>query len=318
MNDEQKQNLELLAGRFDEWLAAINMAEKTQISYRHDIKEFFHWVIENLPLNAIQEITPAHLYQYQIALYNYEREDKGRLAVKTQSNKLAAIKKFFSWLVEIQQLAYDPAAGLKLPKCRRALPVVLTKTEARQLIEAIPEGEPMGIRDRAIIEMLYSTGMRKGELLALTIYDVNLAAGTITIKQAKNNSSRVVPITTSVGATLRQYLGEVRPKLVKAKGAGELFVSMRSGRGLDDKDIIYIVRRAAERAGIKKHISPHTLRHSCATHLLKGKADIRQIQRLLGHQRLSTTEIYARVEVSDLRKVLERCHPREKKRCSKR
>jgi site-specific recombinase XerD len=191
---------------------------------------------------------------------------------------------------------------------------VLTKSEARRLIEATPTTKPRDIRDRAILETLYATGIRRAELIALTIYDADLQTATLRIEHGKGNTKRVVPLTQSAIAALKLYLEEARALFVQEAGQVRLFVSTRSGGPLDDDDIVRIVAKAANRAGIRKHVTPHTLRHTCATHLLKGRADIRQIQKLLGHRRLSSTEVYTRVELSDLHEVIARCHPREKQK----
>jgi integrase/recombinase XerD len=313
-----------MAGRFSEWLQAINYSPKTRVNYTRDVKVFLDWLSDNTSINSLVDVTPAHLQQYQIALYNFERIDEDeatkekeakRLSVGTQANRLAAVRKFFSWLLSEQQIAYNPATTLQLPKQPQRLPRgVLTKSEARRLIEATPTTKPRDIRDRTILETLYATGIRRAELLGLTIYDADLQTATLRIEHGKGGRERVVPLTQSAIAALKLYLEEARGLFAREAGQVRLFVSTRSGGPLDDDDIVRIVRKAATRAGIKKHVTPHTLRHTCATHLLKGRADIRQIQKLLGHRRLSSTEVYTRVELSDLAEVIARCHPREKRK----
>jgi site-specific recombinase XerD len=334
MNESQQQRLKIMAERFSEWLEAINYSPKTRVNYTRDVKVFLDWLADNTPVNSIAEVTPAHLQQYQIALYNFERHNENgsspsvsagaasatkekeakRLSVGTQANRLAAVRKFFSWLLSEQQIAYNPASTLQLPKQPHRLPRgVLTKSEARRLIETTPTTKPRDIRDRTILEVLYATGIRRAELLGLTIYDADLQTATLRV-DGKGNRTRIVPLTQSAIAALKLYLEEARAVFAHEAGQVRLFVSTRSGGPLDDDDIVRIVRKAATRAGIKKHVTPHTLRHTCATHLLKGRADIRQIQKLLGHRRLSSTEVYTRVELSDLAEVIARCHPREKQR----
>lgn len=331
MNESQRQRLKLMAERFSEWLEAINYSPKTRVNYTRDVKRFLDWLAENTAINSIVEVTPAHLQQYQIALYNFERHDdhepatkektaaveaheSKRLSVGTQANRLAAVRKFFSWLLSEQQIAYNPASTLQLPKQPQRLPRgVLTKAEARRLIEATPTTKPRDIRDRAILETLYATGIRRAELIASTIYDADLQTATLRVT-GKGRRERTVPLTQSAIAALKLYLEEARGIFAREAGQVRLFVSTRSGGPLDDDDIVRIVRKAAHRAGIRKHVTPHTLRHTCATHLLKGRADIRQIQKLLGHRRLSSTEVYTRVELSDLHEVIARCHPREKQK----
>jgi integrase/recombinase XerD len=224
------------------------------------------------------------------------------------------VRKFFSWLTAEQQIAYNPASALQPPKQPHRLPTnVLTRTEAKRLIESTPTTRPRDIRDRAILEVLYSTGIRRAELIGLTIYNVDFDNATLRIEHGKGGSTRIVPLTESACAALKLYLEEARSRFVNEPRQVRLFVSSRSGGSLDDADIVRIVKKAAARAKIKKPITPHSLRHACATHLLRGRADIRQIQKLLGHRRLASTEVYTHVEISDLREVISRCHPREKK-----
>ena len=312
--------MDLLAERFDEWLAAINYSPKTRVNYLRDVKGFISWLADSISVASIVEVTPAHLQQYQMAIYNYERTgsdnaDKKRLAVGTQACRLAAVRKFFSWLAAEQQIAYNPASALQPPKQPQRLPTnILTRSEARRLIESTPTDKPRDIRDRAILDVLYSTGIRRAELIGLNIYDVDFDNATLRIEHGKGDATRIVPLTESARSALKLYLEEARSVFARETTQTRLFVSSRSGGPLDDADIVRIVEKAARRAKIKKHITPHTLRHTCATHLLKGHADIRQIQKLLGHRRLSSTEVYTHVEISDLREVISRCHPREKKR----
>jgi integrase/recombinase XerD len=322
MNEAQRQRMDLLAERFDEWLGAINYSPKTRVNYLRDVKGFISWLADNTSVASIVEVTPAQLQQYQMAIYNYERSvvpasaggDKKRLAVGTQACRLAAVRKFFSWLAAEQQIAYNPASALQPPKQPQRLPAnVLTRSEAKRLIESTTTTRPRDIRDRTILEVLYSTGIRRAELIALTIYDVDFDNAMLRIERGKGGATRIVPLTESARSALKLYLEGARGAFARETTQTRLFVSSRSGGPLDDADIVRIVEKAARRAKIKKHITPHTLRHTCATHLLKGKADIRQIQKLLGHRRLSSTEVYTHVEISDLREVIFRCHPREKK-----
>lgn len=322
--------MDLLAERFDEWLGAINYSPKTRVNYLRDVKGFISWLADNTSVASIVEVTPAQLQQYQMAIYNYERSvvpasagpvaqasacvEKRRLAVGTQACRLAAVRRFFSWLAAEQQIAYNPASALQPPKQPQRLPTnILTRSEARRLIESTPTDKPRDIRDRAILDVLYSTGIRRAELIGLTIYDLDFDNATLRIEHGKGNATRIVPLTESARSALKLYLEEARGVFARETTQTRLFVSSRSGGPLDDADIVRIVEKAARQAKIKKHITPHTLRHTCATHLLKGKADIRQIQKLLGHRRLSSTEVYTHVEISDLREVISRCHPREKK-----
>jgi integrase/recombinase XerD len=317
MNEGEKQKLELLRQRFLEWMEAVNYSPKTRVNYARDMRLFLEWIAGETEIQGVAEVTSAHIQQYQLALFQQEGravEGEARpLSLGSQANKLAAVKKFFQWLLAEGMLAHNPSAALEFPKRGRPLPRnVLTPEEARRLIEATPIKKPRDIRDRALIEVLYATGIRRAELIALTIYDLDLLTASLKVERGKGDFTRIAPLTNSAMAALKLYLDEARSVYAKHATQVSLFVSSRSGGPLDDDDIVRIVQKAAKRAGIAKHITPHTLRHSLATHLLQGHADIRQIQKLLGHRRLTSTEIYTHVEISDLQEVIARCHPREK------
>jgi site-specific recombinase XerD len=319
MTETQKQKLELLRARFQEWLEAVNYSPRTRSDYDRQVRDFFAWIAENTTACSVTDIAPAFVQQYQIALCQPSQKDDGTtgktLSLSAQAGKLAAIKTFFNFLVRTGQLAHNPASNIQPPKVPRSLPRdILTPLEARRLLESTPTQKPQDIRDRAILEVLYATGIRRGELLALSIYDVNLTSATLRIEQGKGNQTRIVPLTLSAQAALKLYLSEARKKWASSSSQSALFISTHSGSSLSGNDIKLIINKAVKRSGIKKRVTPHTLRHSCATHLLQGKADIRHIQKLLGHRRLSTTEIYTHVEISDLQEVIARCHPREAKR----
>lgn len=317
--ENQQQKLELLRNRFLEYLQALNYSPFTLVNYGHDVELFLDWLIKNTSLNSIADVTSSHLSQYQISLYQYEFDDpksleKKRLSIGGQMNKLAAMKRFFLWLWQEGLIVHNPSSAIQMPKQPKTLPKnILTPAEAKRMLEIIPTKTPIDIRNRAILEVMYATGIRRAELISLSIYDVDMQTGIIRIEHGKGDETRIVPLTENAKNILKLYLAESRPVFATNPKNLRLFVSANSGGKMDNADIGRIVREAAQSAGIKKHITPHTLRHSCATHLLKGKADIRQIQKLLGHRRLSSTEIYTHVELSDLAEVISRCHPREKK-----
>jgi integrase/recombinase XerD len=318
MDDGQKRQLELLAGRFEEWMEAAGYSPKTRANYSRETRRLITWLAENTAISTVADVLPSHLGQYQVSLYQLEIEKGGkrrRLSSGAQAGALAAARKFFTWLGRERLVAVNPASGLELPRKVKRLPAgIPTPAEVRRMLESIPTERPRDLRDRAILETLYGTGLRRAELLNLALYDLNLDAGTLHVRLGKGGHDRIIPLVDPLKVTLKRYLDEARPKLAKA-GEAHLFVSSRAGGGeLDPSDIARIVTKAARKAGIPKPITPHALRHGCATHLLKGGADIRQIQKLLGHRRLSSTEVYTHVEVSDLAQVLARCHPRGKKR----
>ena len=231
------------------------------------------------------------------------------LTLRTQAARLSAVKAFLRFLHSQGYLLLDPAAGVDLPRIHRPLPQVLSEEETRALLEA-PAG-PLALRDRAILEMLYGTGLRNSELGTLRLTAVDRRRSELRVVEGKNGQSRVVPLGEEALFHLTRYLDELRPQLVARQAdAGFVFVSRR-GRSLARNSIGAVVHQAARRAGLERKVFPHLLRHSCATHMLGRGAGIRHLQLLLGHATLAATQVYTHVEVSDLRQVLLRCHPRE-------
>jgi integrase/recombinase XerD len=266
LTETQKLKLELLRNRFLEWLAALNYSPLTLTNYGRDVRRFLDWLETNIQLHSLTDLTAAHLQQYQIAVSQIEIENektgtKKRLSIGAQTNKLAALRKFCGWLWQEGYLAYNPASALQLPKAGHQLPKnVLTPAEARRLIEATPTVQPRDIRDRAILETLYSTGLRRAELLALSIYDVDWQSESIRVEHGKGDEMRLVPLTASTKAALKLYLDEVRPRYANKAGQIFLFVSSRSGSQLSGDDIRRIVTKAAKKSQYQK--THHAARHS--------------------------------------------------------
>ncbi len=319
MTEREKEKFELLRGRFIEWMEASGYAPRTRVNYGHDVRELVEWLAENTEVSKIAEVTSGHIHQYRLWLYQTQARltwgERRRLCAGTQARKLAAIKTFFRWLVAEGGLLSNPTSNVAPARTPRRLPRnILTVEEAQRMIECTPIEKEIDIRARAVLEVLYGTGLRRNEVINLKLRHVDLSEMILMVEQGKGRADRVLPITQSVKTALLLYISEARPKWIKTTEQDYLFVSACSGGPLDPDDIARIVEEAAQRAGIEKHVSPHSLRHSCATHLLKGGADIRQIQKLLGHRAMSSTAIYTQVEIGDLKEVISRCHPREKKR----
>lgn len=261
----------------------------------------------------ITEVSGETLHQFQLRLYNQPGKRGAVLSLTTQKHVLVIVRQFFRWLVRQGQILADPSSGLVLPRQKKLLPrVVMTQREVERVLMQPNVDTPLGLRDRAMMELLYATGLRSAEIRSLKMYDVDREEGEVRVREGKGGKDRVVPLGEVAGVYVGEYLSEARPGLVHVDGdEGYLFVS-RNGKRLDGSALIRVVKECATMAGIKKHVTPHTFRHTCATHLLKGRADIRHIQVLLGHNSLDTTQIYTRVEVGDLKRELKRCHPRER------
>ena len=300
------ERLALLPEKLDEAMALSGLAATTRPPYRRALRDLIVWLGAQ-GITNLAEVTRDVMAGYRLHLQSRQSQRGLPLAMTTQLGALAGLRFFFSWLVRTGVLLVDPLAHLPNPRAPQRLPRVLRVSEAAHLLRSLPETE-VGLRDKALLELLYGTGMRRAELAALMLGDVDLAQGTILIRQGKGGKDRVVPLGKKAQETLTAYLDHVRAKW--AHGESDAVLLVQAGRPLTPGYVTLRVKKLGQRAGV--FVRPHILRHTCATHLLKGHADIRHIQRLLGHKSLQTTERYTRVEVSDLRKVISRCHPRER------
>jgi integrase/recombinase XerD len=287
----------------------VRFAPATVPNYVRYVRQLIHWLDERGPgLNAVRA-TDLHAYQSHLVA---RRKDDGKpFSSGHHVNQVKAIKGFFRFLYRGGYLLADPAAGLEFPRMEHTLPrVILTPQEARRIMEA-PDGSVRGLRDRAILETLYATGIRAGELSNLTPYDVDTEERVLRVVRGKGGKDRSVPLTRPAAVAIEAYLASSRPQLAlfKEREAKHLFLGNYGGK-LKSGRLSLIIRHWTQKAGVKKRVTCHTFRHSVATHLLRGRADIRHIQALLGHASLGTTERYTRVEIQDLRKVVRRAHPR--------
>ena len=219
-----------------------------------------------------------------------------------------AIRIFFRFLVSRQGWLQNPAETLSLPRPEKHLPETLNPGDVRRLIESVGPGDPQGLRDRAMLELLYSSGLRVSELCNARLENLDLESGFIRVT-GKGNKTRMIPVGAPAASALKSYIESARPELVKPRTGAEIFLSVR-GKKLTPQRIWQLIKQYAARAGLDINVFPHLLRHSFATHLLGGGADLRIIQELLGHADISTTQIYTHVEKSGLKAVLKKFHPR--------
>lgn len=226
----------------------------------------------------------------------------------TQARKLSSLRGYFRFLAADGLIAADPSEELDLPKRGRRLPAVLSRSEVERLLAATDPSRRLGLRDRAFLEMLYATGVRVSELIRLTFDDLDTAGGFVTVL-GKGHKERVVPVGRRALEALDAYLREERPLLSRGKGRRALFLNRRGG-ALSRMGAWKIVRKHARRAGLSKPIGPHTFRHTFATHLLEGGADLRAVQEMLGHADISTTQIYTHLDRTYLKQVHKSFHPR--------
>lgn len=245
----------------------------------------------------------------QLAAWLHWLSDR-KFGEATQARKLTAVRMLCRYLVREEKRADDPTALLAGPKFRRKLPQTLTPDEMKRLLAAPTGGDVYAVRDRAMLEMFYSSGLRISELCGMTLQQVDLEHSFVRVF-GKGSKERVVPLGEKAAEALQTYLLAARPQLLKPHTGSELFLSER-GQAISRKTLWLIVRQSAKRAGIEKPVKPHLLRHSFATHLLGGGADLRAIQEMLGHASIGTTQIYTAVESSRLVNQHAKHHPRNK------
>jgi integrase/recombinase XerD len=286
----------------------VRYAEKTAKGYLRGALSFLDWLGRRGI--ALADVRTDDLLAYQTELYALRKKDGEPYSTYDQAVRVAAVKTLFRFLARRGYSLTDPSASLEYPRQENRIPRgVLTPHEARAIVEAPDLGAPMGLRDRAILETLYATGIRAGELANLKREDVDTEDKLLRVVLGKGKKDRNVPLTRAAAEAVEAYLASERPAMRGARKSPLLFLARRGGK-MYDSHLNDVVSKCAFKAGVKKHVTCHTFRHSVATHLLKGGADIRHIQMLLGHSSLQTTERYTRVEVSDLKAVMKRAHPR--------
>ena len=298
-------------GRYLEALRVKNYSPRTVVDRERHLLTFFSWC-EARNVTRPEEVTKPMVDRYQRHLFHYRSASGKPLTFRSQIAALTTLRGYFKWLARTNVLLCNPASDLELPRPETRLPKhVLTASEAERVLAQPNLFEPLGVRDRAILETLYSTGIRRREATELTLFDVDPERGTLKVRQGKGNKDRMVPLGERAVAWIGRYLEEVRPQLVVPPDAGVLFLTLDGERlgcdGLSDR-----VTRYVRQAELGKTGSCHLFRHTCATLMLEGGADIRSIQELLGHAELSTTQIYTRVSIRRLKAVHALTHPSAK------
>ena len=292
--------------RFDRRLAARGMAEKTRRAYGGDVGTFAAWAGAARASPAAVDYKLLRRYAAHLAGAG---ERGGRpLSPPTVARKFASIRTFYGQMVERGELEQNPADLITHQRRRAPLPKAMRTDELEQLLDRLPARTPLEARDRAMLELTYSCGLRCEEVVNLDLGDLDFDAEELTVL-GKGSKTRVVPVGEPAQRAVERYLVSARPALVQQPSERALFLSRR-GRRLSPSDVRRRLRNWLRYAGLASSASPHALRHSFATHLLEGGADLRAIQELLGHASLSTTQIYTRVESARLRRQYSRSHPR--------
>ena len=319
MNEENINKVCVLIEKFFQDREMQGYSPETIFHERQRIEYFLEFLKARDEEN-LGEITLETLNKFQMHIYKNPGKSGKPLALAVQGLILIVVRSFFRWLVRNNHILADPASGLELPRIKQKFPKgIMTKKEIEKVLAAPDVDTTRGLRDRAIMEVLYSTGMRNKELRELKVYDVNLPEGQIHIRQGKGGKDRIVPMGEIAAKYVELYLHESRQKILNSQGRnahinedpGYLFLSTNKTQ-LVGLSLRQIIKQYALKVGLKNVITPHSFRHTCATHLLKGHANIRHIQILLGHRSLVSTQVYTHLEIGDLKKELKRCHPRER------
>jgi len=303
-----------LAALVDDYLESLRVRNRTTEavdSRRCELKPFLIWTEERSLFHPGQ-ITRTILESYQRYLWSYRKKNGRPLGISTQRGRLGALQHFFSWLCRQHVLEANPASEIELPRAEKRLPVAALSVAEVEAVLSVPDiADPLGLRDRAMLELFYSTGIRRAEMVRLELADVNREKRLVHVRQGKGHKDRVVPVGVRALRWLEKYLDDVRPLLVVQREEKAIFIT---GYG-EPFNADVLGRRVVEyiqKSGVGRQGGAHLLRHTCATHLLEGGADIRYIQQLLGHAKLETTAIYTEVSIIQLQAVHARCHPAER------
>lgn len=278
------------------------LSKNTLSAYRRDLTLFAAWLGEQKNTSDLYHVQEADLTAYMAA----KRSDKAT----TANRRLTVFKRFYRHALRLGYVKEDPCAKLRAAKQAQRFPKVLSEDQVIALLNAPNIEEPLGLRDRTMLELMYASGLRVSEIVSLKTVSLGLNEGVVRVVNGKGGKERIVPFGGEAGQWLRQYLQEARPFLLEGKNCQEVFVGRRTGTGLTRQAFWFIIKRYASLAGIKVALSPHTLRHAFATHLLNHGADLRVVQLLLGHADISTTQIYTHVARERLKSLHATHHPR--------
>lgn len=279
------------------------LSKNTIVSYKRDLNSYITYLknVEKLAgLNEVQRPQIVHFLKFL--------KDTGKSS-KTLARHIASIRAFHHFLLREKAVDHDPTVHIESPQHERSLPKVLSMEEVETLLDSPKLTDQFGYRDKAMLEMMYATGIRVSELIGLKLSDVHLTMGFIRC-MGKGSKERIIPIGKTASDAIQEYLEKGRPKLVSKKHRDESLFLNHHGKGLSRQGFWKILKRLASDAGIEKELTPHTMRHSFATHLLENGADLRAVQEMLGHADISTTQIYTHVTKTRLKDVYTKFHPR--------
>lgn len=284
-------------------LVEKGLSKNTLISYERDLKGYIHYIQSVENMNSLQEVQ-----RFQIVHFLGFLKDQGKSS-KTIARHIASIRSFHQFLLREKVVDHDPSVHIDRPKLEKSLPKVLSLKEVEKLLDFPKANDHYGMRDKAMLELLYATGIRVSELIGLNIEDAHLTMGFVRCI-GKGNKERIIPLGKTAADAIQKYLDEGRPQFVSKKYTDKALFLNHHGKRLTRQGFWKILKRLTAEAGIVKELTPHTLRHSFATHLLENGADLRAVQEMLGHADISTTQIYTHVTKTRLKDVYSQFHPR--------
>ena len=297
-----------LVAEFETWMGVHGYSQATVENRRRMLGFFIVWLDER-GITRPADVTRPMVERYQRHLFHYRKADGDPLTFRSQAQRLLAVRAFYKWAAKQRRVLYNPAAELELPKVERRLPrPALTATEAETVL-AVPDTTTIiGLRDRAMLEVLYSTGIRRAELAGLHLFDLDADRRTLLIRQGKNKKDRLIPIGARALDWIDRYLATSRPTLASEPDDGVLFLTV-DGTAFSPDRLTQLARDHVETSGVPKTGACHLFRHTMATLMLEGGADIRYVQQMLGHADISTTQIYTQVTIHQLAAIHAATHP---------
>jgi integrase/recombinase XerD len=306
-----------LKDRYLAWMIATRYASDTIKGANSDLAWFFRYLAQR-GIGRIADATAEIVEEYALWLKerkNYRHAEKP-LSIYHIAHRIIGVKQFCKWLTRQMVILYDPSENLEVPRIHRGLPqTILTQEEVQRLLDAPNLKSPVGYRDKVLLELVYATGIRSGELFRVKVSEVDLKARTLFVKQGKGGKDRLIPLPVLTVGYLREYIEKLRPRFVRFSKTGDdgtLFLSYLGGK-LDRSRMAEMFKRYVKAARIEKHVTAMALRHSIASHLLENGMSMRYIQEFLGHEDMRTTQIYAKATLSGLRKHYNKHHPKEKR-----
>lgn len=297
--------------QFREKLELLGYSKRAVKDYPDYVRLFFEYLEKEEDVQSINDIKPEHITAYH-AWLQYKRRKNGKyLSTVTVRRRLECVKTFYRVMHREKLVENDLAPEIITPKRQQPLPKhIPNEKEMKKLLDSIKPANPIGIRDRAMLELLYATGVRNEELRSVTMSNLDLTEKTLFVT-GKGSKDRIVPVGEWVIPWLMEYLHAARPKLANTRKPCDILFLSKNGRMITNANLGDLIKKYAKRAGLQIPITPHSFRHACATHLLKGGADIRYVQELLGHADLSATQIYTKIDITFLKKAHKQYHPRE-------